>query len=269
VRTFLKGGVKGFRSVCVIERTQQEFDERDVAENPHYSNKRTYNNREAMERVSSQYGTFIMLEEDIICHPLFLEYMNFGLNRWADDDRVLAICGFNPVESAEKSSLTSFMSLRFFGWGFGMRREWWESIIWDNSSILSDSRTERRALKMISDCRGNDLYPYFVLQAKKLIDAGDVAIDYTGVIGQRGFVTPSISLTVNSGLDGSGTHTLNVWRPYKKDLTINNPETNLQNLKYPIMQIARIKSFYDKSIFRRVISILLWKVREYRQFESP
>lgn len=69
--------------------------------------------------VINKYGRVIVVEDDLILSPYFLKFMNDGLEKYKDDDRVGTITGFvPPIE--EKLPETFFLTyFQCWGWQHG------------------------------------------------------------------------------------------------------------------------------------------------------
>ena len=73
----------------------------------------------ARKEIFNQYDEIIVSEDDNFFSPNFLEYINDGLNRYKNDDTVLAICGYNyPIETPKNYPSNVYLWPGFSAWGF-------------------------------------------------------------------------------------------------------------------------------------------------------
>jgi len=83
VRNYLKT-VQGFRSVKIINRKVNFGLARNIVE--------------GVTEILSKSDSVIVLEDDIITSPFFLEYMNQSLDLYRNDSRVAQICAYSYLE---------------------------------------------------------------------------------------------------------------------------------------------------------------------------
>lgn len=152
---------------------------------------------------SCGYDGFIFSEDDNEFSPNFLEYMNWGLNTFRNDDSVLGICGFKRV-NVDFLENNVYKYPKFVAWGCGFWFSKYEkkekfhdfSILqkWVDSQKFSICFTDR--VRVISAVLG-------MLKRKTI--TGDTLTNLIP-IEERYFVFPKISMVRNHGWDGSGIH---------------------------------------------------------------
>ena len=139
--------VTGFKSVTIVEREKNWGLANSLIA--------------GITDVISKYGRVIVVEDDLILSPYFLKFMNEGLEKYKDDDRVSSISGFIPnVE--EKLPETFF--LRFFHcWGWATWDRAW-------SLLNNDVRYLLRKLRFKSNDFSLDgsMGSYGILYCQKL-----------------------------------------------------------------------------------------------------
>ncbi|WP_287963196.1 glycosyltransferase [Alcanivorax sp.] len=79
VRQYLRT-IRGFESVRIIEREHNLGLAANIIS--------------GVTEVVNESGRAIVLEDDLVTSPWFLQYMNDGLNRFEADDRVISIHGY-------------------------------------------------------------------------------------------------------------------------------------------------------------------------------
>jgi hypothetical protein len=182
--------IAGFKEITIIERK---------------TNNRVFNNRDGMKRLLNRYGRFIYLEEDIVTAPGFLDFMNSALEEYKTRSDIFAICGYTPpVNIASFYKKDVYVSPRFSAWGFGIWRDRFEKIVMDRTEFKSFLENKNLVKKFSRN--GTDMVRLLKREAEGAIDALDVKIFYTQFKYGLFTIAPTVSLTNNTGHDGSGFH---------------------------------------------------------------
>ena len=202
VRQYLSS-VTGFKSLEVVRRE---------------SNNRIWNNREGLKRLLFDYGKVIWVEEDIVTMPGFLSFMNSGLEYYRDDARIMSITGYcPPIGFPATYEGDVFFLRRFNAWGYAT---WYtkDSLTTSRSLFLEAVNRKisvKEYLRAIHESSfrqnlqlaGSDYINMALLrETLSIIDAGDHKITFTMAENDMFTVYPVNSLSVNIGMDGSGTH---------------------------------------------------------------
>ena len=96
-------------SMTIVERPVNFYLERNIIE--------------GIAAVLAKHETIIVLEDDIVTAPYFLQFMNDAFSLYRDDPRVMHVSGFTRIEDPHSSSyFTPFMA----GWGWGTWRDRWQ-----------------------------------------------------------------------------------------------------------------------------------------------
>lgn len=185
--------INGFRRVEIFERAE---------------NNRIANNRGGMRMLLERFGKMIFVEEDAVCAPSFLEYMNGALDAYAGDERIFALCGyFPPIGLATDYPYDVVMSPRMNAWAFGIWKDRFDSIEMASrpemfSGIFNDPE------KFRNYCIGGyAVIPQLQALSEGAVDGLDIRIDYSMFReGGRYTLCPVRSLVQPIGCDGSGEH---------------------------------------------------------------
>ena len=100
-------------SMTIVERPVNFYLERNIIE--------------GINEVFRHHETVIVLEDDIVTAPYFLQFMNDAFSIYAEDKRVMHVSGFTRIEGARGEPerdiyFTPFMA----GWGWGTWRDRWQ-----------------------------------------------------------------------------------------------------------------------------------------------
>ena len=110
-----------------------------------------------VSEIVNRFGNVIVLEDDLILHPLFLSYMRQGLENFKNDPRVLSVCGFGLNITPPKGySHDIYLSTRSSSWGWATWSDRWNKIDWDvkDFSLLQQSSSLRKEF----NSSGSDMY---------------------------------------------------------------------------------------------------------------
>ncbi len=153
----------------------------------------------------AEHGRVIVVEDDLVVAPVFLDFLNRALNAYADDSRVMQVSGYMfPVDlaaGAEDVTLLPFIT----SWGWATWQRAWS--LYDPAMSGYDRLASNRALRAAFDLE--NAFPYFeMLNKQRTGEIDSWAIRwYLSVFNQGGLVLyPRHSLVNNEGFDGSGTH---------------------------------------------------------------
>ncbi len=154
--------------------------------------------------LTSKYGRVIVVEDDLEVAPSFLQFMNAGLDRYAGDDNVMAISGYQfPLDPAllAESCFLSFPS----SWGWAT----WQRA-WQHFDVHARGYAELqldKSMRRRFDLDGS--YPYYAMlerQQRGKVDSWAIRWHLSVFMRQGLVLYPGQTLVRNTGFDGSGTH---------------------------------------------------------------
>lgn len=186
-------GDMGFKKLHVIERT----------ENYGIWTSKLSNLEALVQDVKKEHPYYILSEDDNVFSPCFLEYMDKGIEKFKDDESVMALCGYSyPYPIMHDSNTFYRQSTDFSAWGCLCFSDHYPKIIdykFFRKKISVD--TCKRMLKY-----GRHRLAGFISACDKKDDLTmvDVNISLLGSLLNKDFVMPVKSLVRNIGTDGSG-----------------------------------------------------------------
>ena len=108
VREYLKT-IDGFKSVKISEALQNKGLANSIIE--------------GVTNVVDEYGKIIVVEDDILTSPYFLNYMNDALEMYENDDNVASISGYTyPIKTNEQSFFIKGANC----WGWATWKRSWD-----------------------------------------------------------------------------------------------------------------------------------------------
>lgn len=216
--------------------------------------------------VINKYGRVIVVEDDLILSPYFLKFMNGGLEKYKDEDKVGAISAYLQPTGIENPN--TFFLTYFNCWGWATWKRSWDLLEIDSVKLLKALRFKRNRFDV-----GNSIGNYGMLYCQKmgLVDSWYIRYYASLYLNGKLVLYPSSPLTINVGLDGSGvhcgvidgiTHIRNVsFSPIKIDdiLVENNTEVYEALKKECIASDGRsniLRAYHDlKCYVRRLINL--------------
>lgn len=146
----------------------------------------------------------IILEDDCVPHPLFMEYMNSALSFYEKEEQVYSIGGYGwPVE-VKSNGTDVYFTRRISSWGWATWKKRW-AIYKEDYKLLGKIKKDEYLSKQLYFW-GRDLENYMLGNMYGYCDSW-ATFWALKVIEQGGYcVAPYYSLINNIGLDGTGTH---------------------------------------------------------------
>ncbi|MBQ8050310.1 MAG: glycosyltransferase family 2 protein [Bacteroidaceae bacterium] len=109
VRRTVREFAKAFAALTLVERPENFYLERNITE--------------GIAEVLREHDRIIVLEDDIVTSPHYLDYMNQAFELYQDVPRVMHVAGFTNLALADRPFyFTPHMS----GWGWGTWRDRWQ-----------------------------------------------------------------------------------------------------------------------------------------------
>lgn len=186
--------IRGFRDVEVVSRPENLGLARSVID--------------GVSQVVDRYGEAIVVEDDLVVSPTFLDTMNRLLRAYADCERVFSITGYNYPQRLLRIPAdypySVYFSYRASSWGWATWRDRWRQVDWsvsDYAEFAADASAQRRFARA-----GEDLVPMLCQQMNGQLDSWAVRWCYSAFRLDKLNVYPVRSLLTNIGLDASGVH---------------------------------------------------------------
>lgn len=209
--------------------------------------------------IVNRYGRVIVLEDDLVTAPGFLQFMNDALDTYADEPRVGHIQAYDFTQNPR---LPETFLIKFTGsWGWGTWQRAWQHFNPDGQYLLNE--LHRRHLTRRFDFNGK--YGFTRMLRRQVEGKNNSwAIRWNASLFLQDILSLNVgrSLVQNEGFDGSGTHCgadhLYEARLYKERLRVEkiSPVTeNLEARKIFERYYARTNSLWAKGM-RRLQSLL-------------
>lgn len=108
-----------------------------------------------VSQVMKVYGKAIVLEDDLVLMPRFLQFMNEALVAYEKDHRILSVCGYSLKVHCPKGYKNNiYLSDRSSSWGWATWYDRWDKVDWQVKnweSIKTDKLAQRAFNRAGSD----------------------------------------------------------------------------------------------------------------------
>jgi len=188
----------------------------------------------------------IILEDDCIPHSTFFEFCEELLERYSEDERVMQICGYNPLAS-HPSDYSYYFSRMVYCWGWAT----WARA-WKRYDLSISGWPKIRETSLFMDIAPN---PAFAMEQTKLLDATYKQADKWDTWDYQWGLTvwaqyaltvmPMVNLVSNVGFGPDATHTKGRNDPFYRlygDLPVKAIQFPLRHPPYMIRDYG-----YDQS----------------------
>lgn len=155
--------------------------------------------------ILEEYGKVIVVEDDLILSPYFLQYMNGALDYYKDVPDIWSISGYSfPMKSLKNYPHDVFYSYRGCSWGWATWEDRWVKTDWevkDYPDLMQSRQWQKRFNR-----GGGDLTGMLGMQMEGKINSWAIRWVFTQSNLDMYTVYPKNSYVLNDGCDGSGTH---------------------------------------------------------------
>jgi len=190
VREYIKT-IRGFRKVNIIEREENYGLANSVIE--------------GVTNIIKEYGRIIVLEDDLVTSPYFLQFMNDALELYEKDHQVACVQGYMFTLKDSASLPETFFVRGADCWGWGTWDRGWRIFEPDGKKLLNELL--EKSLSREADF--NNTYSFTKMLKLQVEGKNDSwAIRWYMSAFLKGMLTlyPSRSLVSNIGFDLTGTH---------------------------------------------------------------
>lgn len=223
--------IEGFKSVTIVERETNFGLARSIID--------------GVTKVVNERGRIIVLEDDLIVSPYFLDYMNRALELYSNEEKVMQIsANMFPISSSEVLPETFFCKMTT-SWGWGTWDRAWRKFEPDADKLIK--MIIAKGLRKEFDM-GYSYFQMLEMQARGEVNSWAIRW-YASVFLAGGLcLHPSATLVVNIGHDGSGTHCGSV-SDYDVSLPNKMPNIFPSSIEESRQGRQALETFY-RSIYR-------------------
>lgn len=233
--------IVGFKSINIIER-KKNFGLAD-------------NIIDGVTTIINQYGKIIVLEDDIVVSPVFLNYMNSALNHYTHEKKVWCISAWNyPLEPNFIQEDTFFWRIPHC-WGWATWKDRWQyykrDIQWVEDNFM------KQEIKDVNLGGVEDFWNHFILNKKGKIKTWAIFWYLIAYKYQALTLMPKISYIKQIGFDESGIHCGNDKTMESSIIWDQYPISYPKQIQEKQETLKIIQNFYKKSkknIMQRIVN---------------
>ncbi|MEK6477324.1 glycosyltransferase [Catalinimonas sp. 4WD22] len=215
----------------------------------------------SVNEVVNKYGKAIVLEDDLICSPSFLVYMNKALDKYKEHSRVFSVSAYTPAYLEKKAfhhyEYDAYFNYRNSSWGWGTWADRWKQVDWKVEDFNEFARSER--LQKLFNRGGDDLSDMLMAQQRGEIDSWSIRFTYAHFKQDALSLCPTRSLIGNVGFDGSGTNCdtdILMKNDMERKLTKKTEFAFPQEVRVDEKILKSFRWIYERSLYKRIINKL-------------
>ncbi len=191
--------------------------------------------------ILQQFEKVIVLEDDLITSPFFLQFLNDSLNMYNDDERIITIHGFLCAINKKTPETFFLCDPGCLGWATWRRA--WKLYDHDSQKLLNEIISR----DLQSEFDFNNAYPYTKMLKNQILGKiSSWAIPWYAVafLNKKLTLYPGKTLVEHIGYDNSGTHCGN------SGLIQDHPYEQKINVEViPVKENAEIKKYISKFLW--------------------
>ncbi|MFD1615866.1 sugar transferase [Gelatiniphilus marinus] len=241
VRNYIKK-TTGFKTINIYNRNENYGLKRNIIE--------------GVSHVISMHGKVIVLEDDLVTSPYFLDFMNQGLIYYNKNERIQSISGYTmPLKVLENTNKDFYLGLRASSWGWATWDHVWNGIDWEVKDF--DSFYSNAKLRNSFNAGGSDMSSMLKNNMSKKISSWAIVFCYDQWKKNRLTVFPTKSKIINFGFAKEASNTKHIIPEYQTNLD-NSNKKKFQFDDNLIVDPQITKSFaYNFSYYVRIKNKLL------------
>ncbi|MDO4742755.1 MAG: glycosyltransferase [bacterium] len=223
-------GVKQVRELINSERLKELFKSVEVIESEK-NNGLANSVISGVDKVLKKYGRVIVVEDDCIVAPDFLDYMNAGLEFYEHNPKIWSLGGQTIVKDIPQHYQHDVMVLgRTCSCAWATWLDRWQKVDWQVSDYSKFKRSFSRR-KQFNEF-GADRSIMLDYQMHGLINSWAIRFCYAMFKNGMYTVYPTYSKVQNIGYDGSGTHCAKVCDSvYAAEIVLQDKSVEFENVE--------------------------------------
>jgi len=206
--------------------------------------------------VLTKHPRIIVLEDDCLPSPDFIDFMERCLDRYENSSGVMSITGFNMIEIPQNYLYDIYFFYRSSVWGWGTWRRAWEKFSFDEKNYTEC--IDNKIIQKEFNRGGTDLSAMLKAQIEGKINSWAIKWAYTHYKYKGVCVHPVMSRIKNIGFDGSGTHCETDDKYNEININFDSRETN-EGLRLP--DEIFIDSIVEKRYLKKIKLPLIQRIK--------
>lgn len=213
----------------------------------------------------NMYESYIVSEDDNVFSKNFLLYINKGLRKFKDDDRIALICGYNyPMEFPDSYKNNFYISKHLSSWGYAtwFKKEEAMYKYFDLRYLKAVLHNKERYQKLIQH-RPSTVYSIIrMIKNNKIY--GDSAIGCYLCLEDKYCVFPTISKVKNFGSDGTGVNSremyVNLYEFYSNQILDDEDQYDFSNDIFTYEPVMLVRHRSPGNLFKEAYKKITGKI---------
>jgi hypothetical protein len=202
--------------------------------------------------ILDKYESIIVMEDDLVVSKYFLAYMNQGLKKFFDNEKVVSIVGYNyPVDFPFSTNETIFINNSdCLGWAT-WKRGW--ALFEEDAKKLIEKIKEQNSIKKFNFDGNYNYFKMLQLVAEKKVNSWAIRWYASTFIHEKLTVFPKKSLVKHIGNQGTNIKVDN--SDFFGDQIYQSPILNFEEVVLEDFRNRRIISLHFRKFNRRRLSV--------------
>ncbi len=231
VRKYLKT-IQGFKSITIFESSENKGLANSIID--------------GVTKIIQKFGKVIVVEDDLVSSPNFLNFMNQALDFYSNKDQIFSISGYTmDLPSLSNYNRDYYFGYRASSWGWATWKDRWVKVDWQANNYRHFIYNPIRHFKFM---RGGSDMPYMLWkQMNGKIDSWAIRWCYFQHINNLLTLFPAISKIESVGFGSNATHTT-----HSERFITNLDSGGKQNFEFSedlTLQMQLLREFRNKFSF--------------------
>ncbi len=216
-----------------------------------------------VSQVIQKYKKVIVLEDDLITTPNFLNFMNQALDYYSNNRNIQSISAYT-LRIKSNNDEVNFQK-RPGSWGWATWEDRWAGATFDKQTIQHQIIQNKNILKKFGMACGADMPKMLIDSINDKNDSWYVRWAFDQFMNDKYSVYPAKSYVQNIGFSSNGTHCKGINSYYSELIDSNKTQTAFLNFKTPDMKATREFLYYFTKQHKIKLRISLLKSEEGRK----
>lgn len=203
--------------------------------------------------IIAEYKKAIILEDDLICTPNYLSYINQALDFYENDNRIFSICGYGlKIKKPLGYYGDVYLSGRSSSWGWATWKDRWEEVDWeirDWEEFVNNKKRQKAFNK-----NGSDMYSMLKDYMEGKNNSWAIRFCYNQFKLGKYSVCPFLSKINNEGFGEDATNCKQTFSRFKTEMDTTNQINFIFDKKIMPNSIIDHECYKYHSIRKRVYS---------------
>jgi hypothetical protein len=202
-----------------------------------------------ISQIIEKYGKAIVLEDDLIFASNFLDFINQGLEKYENEQKVFSVCGYGlKVKTSANYNSDAYFCTRSSSWGWATWKDRWHNVNW-NINLETAKIHEKKFNRLC----GSDCSRMLKKMIYGKISSWDILFVFSQFLQNKYSLFPVKSLVKNIGFNHEGTHIKSKYSRFKIDFD----KSGKINFLFP--EKIKLNGLLWKNVMKyHSISIRLW-----------